>query len=60
MKSTMHVMRESGTYVVRSCRFAIRSAASCKRDGRNAKAVDLPSPRNLAEKLTNKQRALVV
>ena len=44
----------------RSPREGRNTLASCKLNGRNARAVGLPSPRNPANKLIVKQRALVV
>jgi hypothetical protein len=39
---------------------ARNTSASCRLNGRNARAVVLPSPRNSAEQFVDKQRALVV
>ncbi len=39
---------------------ALNTSGSCKPDARTARAVGLPSPRNPAEKLIDKQQALVV
>src|SRR6266513_4704579 len=44
----------------RSPREGRNTLASCKLNARNARAVGLPSPRNPANKLIVKQRALVV
>src|SRR6267142_5282139 len=44
----------------RSPSAGLNTSSSCRRDGRNARADGLPSPRNPAKRLTYKQRALVV
>src|ERR1700674_1914568 len=44
----------------RSPSAALNTSGSCKPDAKSARAVGLPSPRNPAEKLIVKQRALVV